>query len=434
MKRFSLLFLGFSLLFACRKPATPAQNAAAESAAAKPGKSQGNREDRKPETGTGSVEVGNQNQAQNLIQTGAQQLALYLPDLQGKRVAMVVNHTSLVGKTHLVDTLLRRQVDIRKIFAPEHGFRGEAANGEHVASGVDTGTNLPIISLYGSNRKPSAEQLADVDVLIFDIQDVGVRFYTYVSTMHYVMEACAELGKQLIVLDRPNPNGDYFDGPVMRAELRSFLGMHSIPMVHGLTVGELAMMVNGEKWLTGQKQCALKVIPNLHYTHATPFSVPVRPSPNLPNALAIRLYPSLGLFEGTTLSIGRGTDLPFQLIGGPNPAYGSYTFTPHSRSESKDPPQKDQLCYGLNLSADSLRNRLPEKKFTLSYLLDFYQKSPDKDKFFLANNFFEKLTGTPDLRKQIRSGMTEAQIRATWQADLEAYRLLRARYLLYPER
>lgn len=365
------------------------------------------------------------------LMTGAEQLNLYLPDLQGKRVALVVNNTSLVGTTHLVDTLLRHGVNIRKIFAPEHGFRGEAANGEHVANGIDTRTQLFIVSLYGSNKKPTAEQLSDVDVLIFDIQDVGARFFTYISTMHYLMEACAENGKTLIVLDRPNPNGDYVDGPMMQKQFRSFIGMHPIPIVHGLTEGELAMMINGEKWLDGGKQCSLKVIKNANYTHQTPYKVPVRPSPNLPNDLAIRLYPSICLFEGTQVSLGRGTDLPFLVIGAPDPAFGSYTFTPQSRQESKYPPQQNKLCYGRNLSGDS--TNLAEKKFTLSYLLDFYQKAPDKTHFFLANNFFAKLAGTDELRKQIESGMTEAQIRATWQADLDAYRRLRARYLLYQE-
>lgn len=363
--------------------------------------------------------------------TGAEQLDQFLPDLRGKRVALVVNNTSLVGTTHLVDTLLRLRVNIRKIFAPEHGFRGEAANGEHVANGIDTRTQLYIVSLYGSNKKPTPEQLSDVDVLIFDIQDVGARFFTYISTMHYLMEACAENGKTLIVLDRPNPNGDYVDGPLMQKPFRSFVGLHPIPIVHGLTVGELAMMINGEKWLEGQKQCPLKVIKNANYTHQTPYQVPVRPSPNLPNDLAIRLYPSICLFEGTQISLGRGTDLPFLVIGAPDPAFGSYTFTPRSRQESKYPPQQNQLCYGRNLSGDS--THLSEKKFTLSYLLDFYQKAPDKRTFFLANHFFDKLAGTDAMRQQIESGMTEAQIRATWQADLAAYRRIRARYLLYQE-
>ncbi|MBC7924011.1 MAG: DUF1343 domain-containing protein, partial [Ferruginibacter sp.] len=384
--------------------------------------------------------------------TGAEQLPLYLPDLRGKRVAMVVNHTSLVGNTHLVDTLLRLGVKVNKIFAPEHGFRGDAANGEHVANGVDIRSQLPIVSLYGSNRKPRSDQLTDVDAVIFDIQDVGTRFFTYIGTMHYVMEACAENGKRLIVLDRPNPNGDYVDGPVLDTSLRSFIGMHPVPIVHGLTVGEMAMMINGEKWLAGGRQCALKVIKNAHYTHQTPYLVTQRPSPNLPNALAVRLYPSLCLFEGTTISVGRGTDLPFLVIGAPDPRYGSYAFTPRSRSESKYPPHENQRCYGLNLSAgtapesiagtasslrrpveDSLFRFLGNKKLTLSYLLDFYQKTPDKPAFFNANNFFDMLAGTRRLRQQIQSGMTEAQIRDTWQADLGVYRRLRANYLLYPD-
>jgi uncharacterized protein YbbC (DUF1343 family) len=356
---------------------------------------------------------------------GAAQIAQYLPHLSGKRVGMVVNHTSLVGNTHLVDTLLSLQVQVKKIFAPEHGFRGDADAGEHVSSGVDKKTNLPLISLYGSNKKPTSEQLADLDVVVFDIQDVGTRFYTYISTMHYVMEACAENNKKLLILDRPNPHGSYFDGPVLKPAFKSFVGMHPIPVVHGLTVGELANMINGQKWLANGVQCDVTVIKNKNYTHRTPYTLPVRPSPNLSNQQAIRLYPSLCLFEGTVISVGRGTDYPFQMIGSPNPANGSFTFTPKSVPGAKNPPYLNQPCYGLDLQEDTLNH------FSLKYLIDFYQKAANKDKFF--NSFFEKLAGNDQLRNQIKSGMTEAQIRETWKTDLAAYKNLRQQYLLYAE-
>jgi uncharacterized protein YbbC (DUF1343 family) len=356
---------------------------------------------------------------------GAAQLSLYLPQLKGKRVGMVVNHTSLVGNTHLVDTLLSLQVPVKKIFAPEHGFRGDADAGEHISSGVDRKTNLPLISLYGSNKKPTAGQLSDLDVVVFDIQDVGTRFYTYISTMHYVMEACAENNKKVLILDRPNPHGSYFDGPVLKPAFKSFVGMHPIPVVHGLTVGELANMINGQKWLANGVQCDVAVIKNKNYTHRTPYTLPVRPSPNLSNQQAIRLYPSLCLFEGTSISVGRGTDYPFQVIGSPNPANGPFTFTPRSVSGAKNPPYLNQQCYGLDLREDTLSH------FSLQYLIDFYQKATNKEKYF--NSFFEKLAGNDELRNQIRSGMTEAQIRETWKKELAAYKDLRKQYLLYAE-
>jgi uncharacterized protein YbbC (DUF1343 family) len=356
---------------------------------------------------------------------GAAQLASYLPQLSGKRVGMVVNHTSLVNNTHLVDTMLSLNVAVKKIFAPEHGFRGEADAGEHVSNGVDKKTNLPLISLYGSNKKPTAEQLADLDVVIFDIQDVGVRFYTYISTMHYVMEACAENNKKVLVLDRPNPHGDYFDGPLLAPAFKSFVGMHPIPVVHGLTVGELANMINGQKWLANGVQCDLAVVKNKNYTHRTPYELPVRPSPNLTDQQAIRLYPSICLFEGTVVSVGRGTDYPFQVIGSPNHANGPFTFTPKSVPGAKNPPHLNQTCYGLDLRQDTLRH------FSLKYVINFYRKAANKDKFF--NSFFDKLAGNDQLRTQIKSGMSEAQIRETWQKDLAAYRDIRKKYLLYAE-
>lgn len=419
--RFLYLFMLIILLGSCSRQTASSQTASKDQKGANT-----------PQTAsqTPSPTVSTQeklavNNAPQALMTGAQQLPLYLPQLADKRVAMVVNHTSLLGNTHLVDTLLYHKITIKKIFAPEHGFRGEADAGEHVASGTDKKTGLPLISLYGNNKKPTAAQLADIYVVIFDIQDVGARFYTYISTMHYVMEACAENSKKLLVLDRPNPNGHYFDGPVLKAGFKSFVGMHPIPVVHGLTIGELALMINDQKWLANGVKCELDVIKNTIYTHKTPYIVPVKPSPNLPNQQAIRLYPSLCLFEGTPISVGRGTDFPFQLIGSPNPKNGSFTFTPQSMPGAKNPPHLNKVCYGVDLREDTLNH------FTLYYLIDFYQKSDNKEKFF--NSFFDKLAGTDQLKNQIKSGMTEAQIRETWKEDLQQYKAMRTNYLLYPD-
>lgn len=369
--------------------------------------------------------ASSQEQVDTTVRVGADQLDVLLPKLSNRAVALVVNHTSLVGRTHLADTLIASGITIRKVFAPEHGFRGAAADGEHISDAIDTRTGLPIISLYGSNRKPTPEQLADVDVVVFDIQDVGTRFYTYISTMHYVMEACAEQGKKLIILDRPNPNGDYIDGPVRVPSLKSFVGMHPIPIVHGLTVGELARMINGEGWLQNGIKCDVDIIPVQNWTHNDIYPLPVKPSPNLPNDQAVQLYPSLCLFEGTVISVGRGTEIPFLVIG--NPAFTDlpFTFTPHPiPGMSNDPPQNGQVCHGLDL-----RNVKTGPGLDLHYLLDFYKKYPDKDKFFIGS--FDRLAGTPVLKEQIRNGMTEQQIKETWKTDLEAYRKMRAKYLLY---
>ncbi|PTX18774.1 uncharacterized protein YbbC (DUF1343 family) [Pontibacter mucosus] len=360
------------------------------------------------------------------LKLGAEQMELYLSQLQGKRVGMIVNQTSMVGQTHLVDTLLSRGIEIKTIFAPEHGFRGEADAGAHIKDGTDSRTGLPIISLYGSNKKPKPEQIKDLDVLLFDIQDVGTRFYTYISTMHYVMEAAAENGKEVLVLDRPNPNGHYVDGPVLEKEHISFVGMHPIPIVHGLTVGELANMINGQKWLDGGRQAKLTVIPMDNYDHNMPYNLPVRPSPNLPNAQSIALYPSICWFEGTDVSVGRGTPTPFQIIGSPYYQKKDFSFTPVSTPGATNPPHKDVTCYGLDLTDPS-----HAQPFTLAYLLEMYNNSTNKEKFF--NNFFEKLAGTSDLRKQVIAGKTEAEIRASWEPALTEYKTLRKQYLLYPD-
>ncbi|MFN6944613.1 MAG: exo-beta-N-acetylmuramidase NamZ domain-containing protein [Cytophagaceae bacterium] len=362
---------------------------------------------------------------QNIL-TGAEQFETYLPLLKNKRIGLAVNHTSMVKDTHLADTLLSLGIQVKRIFSPEHGFRGKADAGEKVNHEKDPKTGLPIISLYGNNKKPTADQLKDLDVIVFDIQDVGVRFYTYISTMHYIMEACAESGKQVIVLDRPNPNGHYIDGPVLKPAHKSFVGIHPIPIVHGLTVGELAKMINGEGWLDKGVKCDLVVIPCKNYTHNTRYSLPTKPSPNLPNDLSIQLYPSLCLFEGTPVSVGRGTDMPFQVFGMPEKDFGAFSFTPKSTDGAKNPPYENQLCFGKNLNAEKVK-----EGFTLDYLIYSYQKTSDKDKFF--TNFFESLAGTETLRKQIKEGWTQEKIRESWKEDLLRYKSIRKKYLLYPD-
>ncbi|RRB07462.1 exo-beta-N-acetylmuramidase NamZ family protein [Larkinella rosea] len=369
------------------------------------------------------------------VRTGAEQMNLYLPSLLGKRVGMIVNHTSVIGKTHLVDSLLSRGVTIKTIFAPEHGFRGQATDGETISNGRDPKSGVPIISLYGANRKPTVAQLDSLDVIVFDIQDVGTRFYTYISTMHYAMEACAENKKPFVVLDRPNPNGKYVDGPILNPQFKSFVGMHPIPILHGLTVGELARMINGEKWLKkpdtakADLRCPLTVIPVKDYNHQVAYTLPVAPSPNLPNQQSILLYPTLCLFEGTIVSVGRGTDKQFQVIGGPgNPKFGSYQFTPVDKPGAINPPQEGKLCYGLDLSAVDATNQ----GLKLNYLIDFYKKAVDKEHFFLATNYIFRLYGNDQLPNQLKLGLTEEAIRKTWEPGLSQYKEMRKKYLIYP--
>jgi uncharacterized protein YbbC (DUF1343 family) len=357
---------------------------------------------------------------------GAAQLDAYLHLVQQKRVALVVNQTSLINQTHLADTLIACGVKVKKVFAPEHGFRGEADAGEHVSNQKDTKTGLPVISLFGDKKEPSASDLADVDVVIFDIQDVGVRFYTYISTMHYCMQACARNNKTMIVLDRPNPNGYYVAGPVLEKKYKSFVGIHPIPIVHGLTVGELDNMINKEKWMDSNLTCSLTVIPVKNYTHKDAWSIKVKPSPNLPNDLAIQFYPYLCLFEGTNISVGRGTDAPFQQIGAPNKAYGKDTFTPKSTPGAKQPMFENKVCYGTDL-----RKLYPESGFRLRFLIEMYQKSPEKEKFF--NNFFNKLAGNATLQEQIKKNVSETDIKKSWEPGISQYKLLRKKYLLYPD-
>ena len=368
--------------------------------------------------------------ANDRVHVGAERTDQYVPLLLGKRIAVVTNQTGMIGQTHLVDSLLSIGVDIVKVFAPEHGFRGEASAGEHVADERDQRTSLPLVSLYGKNKKPSPAQLADVDILLFDIQDVGVRFYTYISTLHYVMEAAAEQGKQVLVLDRPNPNGFYVDGPMLDTAFRSFVGMDPVPLVHGLTMGEYARMANGEGWLKGGVQCKLTVIPCTGYDHSTFYELPVKPSPNLPNMAAVYLYPALGLFEGTIVSVGRGTDKPFQCIGFPECTLGDYAFTPLSTPGALNPPYQGITCIGLDLSSyGDFYTRL-DPGLNLEWLIGMYKASPDKAKFF--NPFFDKLAGNSSLRKAVVEGKSEEDIRASWRKELNAFKDKRKAYLLYP--
>ncbi|MEX0289682.1 MAG: exo-beta-N-acetylmuramidase NamZ domain-containing protein [Flavobacteriaceae bacterium] len=363
----------------------------------------------------------------------------YLPHLRDKSIAIVANQTSVIFKdtgdknqeprqyTHLVDSLVSLKMDIKQVFAPEHGFRGKADAGEHVTDGVDSKTGLPIISLYGKNRKPSQEQLEGLDLVVFDIQDVGVRFYTYIATLQLVMEACAEKGIDIMVLDRPNPNGHYVDGPTMEEEHTGFLGMILIPLVYGMTIGEYATMINEEGWLTDGIMANLTVVPLKHYTHKMNYKLPIRPSPNLPSDTAINLYPSLGLFEGTNINAGRGTEFQFQRYGAPflNEDQYDFSYTPEPNFGSKNPKHKGKLCFGKDLS------KTPRmKEMSLRWILDAYENSGDKSLFFNTKGF-TRHAGTAKLQKKIESGLTEAEIKDSWQKDLERFKKIRTKYLLY---
>ena len=363
------------------------------------------------------------------LQTGAERSDLYLPLLQNKRVGLVVNQTSVVDSIHLVDFLRIHQIDVRMIFAPEHGFRGTHEAGAAVSNGKDSQTGIPVISLYGSSKKPTDKQLAGIDVLVFDIQDVGCRFYTYISTMHLVMEACAANKKPLIILDRPNPNGDYVAGPVLDRKFQSFVGMDPIPVVHGCTVGELARMINGERWLRDSLRCKLTVIPVASYDHSMRYSVPIPPSPNLPNDRAIRLYPSLCFFEATTMSIGRGTPFPFQVIGFPDKRFGSFSFTPERiPGVSLNPLHEGETCYG-----EDLRNLDEIPTFTIKYFFAYYQLFLNESDFLISESFLDKLAGTDDLILKIREGYSANELAYQWEAQLKDYKEMRKKYLLYPD-
>ncbi|PIB28281.1 exo-beta-N-acetylmuramidase NamZ domain-containing protein [Maribacter sp. 4G9] len=355
----------------------------------------------------------------------------YLPLLQGKSVGIVANQTSVIfketGYTHFVDSLLTLDIDIKKVFSPEHGFRGKADAGEKVESGTDQQTGLPIVSLYGKNRKPTAEQLARLDIVLFDIQDVGTRFYTYIATLQLMMEACAESNIPVLVLDRPNPNAHYVDGPMMQKDHSGFLGMNEIPLVYGMTIGEYANMINGEGWLEGGKKCDLTVIPLANWIHESFYPIPIRPSPNLPNDVSINLYPSLGLFEGTNVNAGRGTEFQFQRYGASfmDSAAYSFSYVPEPNFGSKTPKEEGKICYGKDLS-----NTPRISEVSLQWLLDAYTNTNDKTKFFLTSGF-TKHAGTPELQRQIESGLTEPEIKASWQPELEKFKKIRAKYLMY---
>ncbi len=356
----------------------------------------------------------------------------YLPLLKEKRVALVVNQTSVIGKTALVDSLMALNINVKKIFAPEHGFRGTAEAGAKIADTIDKKTGLPVISLYGNHTKPNSGDLADVDLVVYDIQDVGVRFFTYISTLHYVMEACAENKKELIVLDRPNPNGFYVDGPVLEKPFISFVGMDAVPVVYGMTCGEYAEMLNGEGWLKKGETCKLHVIKVTGYTHKTQCVLTIAPSPNLATMAAIYLYPSLGLFEGTNVSVGRGTSMPFELIGKPGFLESDTEFTPHPiPGKAENPMYNGQLCKGVHLTRfanDFVKN---SNQIYLFWLCGLYKDETNKDKFFMP--FFDKLAGTDVLRKQIQQGMSPDDIRKSWKPGLDAFKKIRAKYLLYED-
>jgi uncharacterized protein YbbC (DUF1343 family) len=363
------------------------------------------------------------------IITGAEDTEGYLFELKGKKIGVVAHQSSLIftsyKQKHLVDLLLENQIDIKSVFAPEHGFRGIADAGEKIDDDKDPLTHLPIYSLYGKNRKPSQEQLKGIELMVFDLQDVGVRFFTYLSTLHYVMEACAEQNIPVIVLDRPNPNSHYIDGPVLNHENSSFVGMHPVPIVYGMTIGEYAKMINGEGWLSNGISCDLKVILIQNYTHKTPYELIIRPSPNLPNAQAIALYPSLCLLEQTVISIGRGTNKQFQIYGHPSFPKNQFSFTPKPNFGAKNPKQNGTLCYGVDLTKTKKPDRVE-----LKWLIDAYTNFPEKNGFFLKG--FNRISGVNDLKMQIKQQISESEIRKTWSQDLEKFKKIRAKYLIYP--
>jgi len=365
----------------------------------------------------------------NSVTIGVQQFSEYLPLLKNKKVGVVTNVTGVIGKTSIVDTLIKLKVAIKKIFGPEHGFRGDTEAGEKIKNNKDKKTGITVISLYGLNKKPKKEQLKDLDVLVYDIQDIGVRFYTYISTLTYVMEACAESGKQLIVMDRPNPNGFYIDGPVLKTEFKSFLGLHNVPLVYGMTCGEYAMMANKEGWLKDSIQCQLKVIKLKNYDRNSSYRLPVKPSPNIPNEVAVQAYPSLGLFEGTIMSLGRGTDFPFQVIGHPDFPDKTFSFTPKPTALSLEPKYVNQLCFGRDFRTDIYLRSLP-RQLNLSWIIAAHAALPRED-FFDKN--FNYHSGNKDLQDQIKNNVSEIEIRKSWGADLDNFRKIRKKYLLYDD-
>lgn len=379
-----------------------------------------------------SIKTFGQYPFSNKVIVGAKQTNLYIPILKNKNVAIIANQSSVIDNTHLIDSLLSVNIKIKKIFCPEHGFRGVADAGKLINNNIDTKTGLPIISLYGKHKKPTKEDLKDIDIIIFDIQDVGVRFYTYISTLHYVMESCAENSIPIIIMDRPNPNGYYIDGPVLDTSIaKSFIGMHPVPLVYGMTIGEYALMINGEKWLKNKIQCDISVITCKNYNHNTIYKLPIKPSPNLPNMLSIILYPSLGLFEGTIMSIGRGTDFPFQVFGHPKLQKTDFTFTPKSKVGATNPKYKNTICYGFDLRNISLSSFIDKKEIQLNFLIKSYKSLKRKNNFF--NNYFYRLAGTKTLQQQIEKGLSEFEIRKSWQNDINNFKKIRKKYLLYTD-
>lgn len=371
------------------------------------------------------------NAQDNKVEVGAESTSKYFPILKNKRVAVMANQTSMVGDEHLVDMLIRNKIKVVGIFSPEHGFRGTADAGEHVSSSIDEKTGIPIWSLYGSgSSKPSPENMAQFDVLLFDLQDVGLRFYTYYASMARLMDACAEQNKKMIVLDRPNPNGFYVDGPILDMQYKSGVGWLPIPVVHGMTLGELALMINGEKWLPESRVCDITVVSCKNYTHQTLYQLPIAPSPNLPNMKSIYLYPSTCLFEATPVSLGRGTEFPFQVYGHPNMKGYSFAFTPKSILGAKNPPQLNRLCHGVDLR-NMPDEEILEKGIDLSYIIDAYNNLNLDDHFF--RSFFEKLIGVPYVRKMIMEGKSANEIKSVWKDDVEKFKVQRKPYLLYPE-
>jgi uncharacterized protein YbbC (DUF1343 family) len=362
---------------------------------------------------------------------GAQRIDQYFDIINGQRLAIVANHTSMIGSTHLVDSLKSLGFNIKKVFGPEHGFRGNADAGAKVNNDIDEKTGIPIISLYGKNKKPTQEQLEDVDIIIFDIQDVGARFYTFISTMTYVMEACAEKKIRIIILDRPNPNGHYVDGPILESEYKSFVGLHPVPIVHGMTVGEYACMISEEGWLAGGTKCDLTVIPCLGYDHTVLYQLPIKPSPNLPTMESIYLYPSLCLFEGTSFSMGRGTDKPFQIIGHPEYNKGNYEFTPKSKDGAKNPKHEGLLCKGYDLTDEGKKFYHEPGKLHVKWVIECYQNFIHKDDFF--KSYFNTLAGNKKLKEQIELGLDEEEIKKTWVEGLTKFSAIRKKYLIYPD-
>jgi len=369
--------------------------------------------------------------AKGQIVPGACRTEAYFHLLDGKKIALVANHTSLIGVTHLLDTFLLSGLDVKKVFTPEHGFRGDLDAGAKVPAGRDAKTGLPVISLYGKKVKPSPADLSGIDLVVFDVQDVGVRFYTYLSTLSYMMEACAENNIPLLVLDRPNPNGFYIDGPVLEPAFRSFVGLHPVPVVYGMTIGEYALMVNGEHWLRDSLHCTLTVIPCTGYSHDSLYHLPVKPSPNLVDMRSVYLYPSLAFFEGTAVSVGRGTPFPFQVYGHPSMQGCSFHFIPRSMpGMSLHPPYAGKICCGTDLRNYNTIALLDKKELILDFLFDAYERFPDKNRFF--NSFFDLLAGTSALREQIKNRLSEEDIRKSWLPGLTKFKEIRKKYLLYP--